>query len=719
MRKEPGYCDLDFEFNKSSEPGMGLISVTAFTPEDGTKVYWLRDSRHKAGFIKFLESIKTTHVLRGYAIHLAEARCVAALGLDPLEWKWRDLYAELRWLRNETNEYKYGKIVKGQFSYYTIPPARRKQKRMTDEELTEVEQLNAERIEEVQSEIDDENISMDEAGFSLLDALYYFELITLEQYREMALEKSEVRDKLIVTGTEVEIETFRERILDYNASDIKYMAQLADILTEKMTLVHEEPHMYLHNGENNCTEMIPPVEQIQLNLANWDARLAKYAQRGIPINKKRLDRFLEIVPKVTTEIKEAWNREHPEAPIYRVGFPETILGKRKTMALNSPYIKNEYTKDTLGVQHLIHNFCKESGIENWPKTRTGIYSADQKTLATFASGENLIKQLERHQGNLSTMKAFSVNKLGNIEALGYIGSDMRQRPDFGPHGTQTNRNAHKAKSFTLAMSHWIRVLLDPESGMAFVECDFAQEEVFISAVLSGDDLLKRAYLSADFYLAYAQLAGMYPKDLSIPSEDQRKEEWFRPYEKIRQISKTMCLSIQYGARSKSIAHAIATATKDPVDYEGAQDLFNEYHSTFSDQAYMHEQLRQGYQKHLGIQLQNGWRIGPDNPSILSLSNFPVQGTGSCILQEACKRIDAEDIVILATMHDSILAYCKDEHADAVGKCMQEKMIEASDFVLGEKGMKVGAPEIVRHGDYWLHGKGVRDWPRYSKYFENL
>jgi hypothetical protein len=705
---------IDFEYNKSSEKNMGLVSCSACLEGEKPWEYWLEDGRDRAALLDFIAAHRNA-VWIGYEIQLAEARCFAALGLDPSCFYWRDLLAEWRWLRNETNQYKYGNVVKNQLAYFTVPPVIRKQKRMTVEETTEADRINEANIEQIREELEIENVAQDEAGYSLLDCLYFFELMTVEEYRIAAKQKDEMRGQILAG----DCGSARDEIMAYNSSDIKDLFALEFRLTKEMLITANERHITVRDGSVDYVDGIP-VAAIQLRLGTWCARLAKYANRGLPLDPQRLARFLEITPRLTKEIKENWNREHPAYPLYRVGLPESILEKRKRLAERSPYIECGYTKDTLGLQRIVERYCAETGITNWPKTRQGAYITDKKALSTFAAGENIIKQLERHSGQISNLKAFTADGTGQIEALNYIGDDNRQRPDFGPHGTQTDRNAHKAKTLLFANAHWMRILLNPEPGMALIELDYGSEEVFIAAALTGDQNLMAAYLSQDVYMFYAQLTGMYPRNLPIPTEAQRSEEWFKPHKRTRQIAKTLCLSIQYGAGAKSVAAAISNTTGEPVTLEQGIDLIRGYREAYPDYARTIQTVRDRYTSGAGILLHNGWRLGPDSPSVLSASNLPIQGTGSCILQEACKMIDEEEIEIVATMHDSITAYGPEQYAEQIAERMRHCMLAAADKVLDVSGMKVGEAEIVRHGDYWIHGdKAARDWPKYKKYFENI
>jgi hypothetical protein len=136
---------------------------------------------------------------------------------------------------------------------------------------------------------------------------------------------------------------------------------------------------------------------------------------------------------------------------------------------------------------------------------------------------------------------------------------------------------------------------------------------------------------------------------------------------------------------------------------------------------MNEQVRENYLSGSSLILPSGWRLGPNNPSPLSASNFIVQGRGACILQTACRKIDEAGLMIIFTMHDEIAVLCNTKDEENVCKVMKLHMLDAASDVLGEPGMKIGEPEILRHGDWWTDhsDKAIKGWGKIGKYFENL
>jgi len=112
-------------------------------------------------------------------------------------------------------------------------------------------------------------------------------------------------------------------------------------------------------------------------------------------------------------------------------------------------------------------------------------------------------------------------------------------------------------------------------------------------------------------------------------------------------------------------------------------------------------------------------MGINNPSVVSASNLPIQGVGAVILQEACRLIDKSKIkgAIIATLHDALTLYCREEDAENVAAQAGGLMKQAAFNILGKQGMKVGKPEIIKHGELWLHSdKAVTAWDKLKTHF---
>lgn len=464
---------IDFEYKRPSELDMGLISCSLCVDKGVPESYWLFDYSDKEALVNRLIELKE-HIFVGYSIQQAEARCFCALGLNPNDFKWRDLMLEWKWLRNGDYRYSYGNVIVNGFPRKTVPPIAKAGKKASKEEEANVKNLNDAYLQDLKDGMDDDDdteLGLQEAGWTMLDCCYFFETIGYSTYRDALKTKQEIRDDIIVRGTDQDIIDHKQEIISYNEDDIKDIIELADEITKAMVEVGKEDHICVINGTVDYKHLTQKgVYDTQLNMGDWAARLAKYAHRGLPIHRGRLEKLLEIVPKLQKEAILEWNTDHPDTPLYRVGLPENMLQAKKQAIKKSPYVDETWTKDGAFVENLIQAFLEQSGLEAYPRTKSGKPDTSKKVIDRYASGENLLKQYQRHQGHLSALKTYSKNKQGKVEALDYIGSDDKQRPDFGPYGTQTARNGAKAKSLCFLGPHWLRVLVDPEPGMCVIDC---------------------------------------------------------------------------------------------------------------------------------------------------------------------------------------------------------------------------------------------------------
>jgi len=117
---------IDFEYNKSNELHMGLVScalcVRGSEPED----YWLQDEEGREALKKRLLELREGHFLVCWNVS-AEGRSLVALGLDPSKFKIYDAQIEYKMLLNWNDRLivrdhisKTGKIVR--YKKYSSPP---------------------------------------------------------------------------------------------------------------------------------------------------------------------------------------------------------------------------------------------------------------------------------------------------------------------------------------------------------------------------------------------------------------------------------------------------------------------------------------------------------------------------------------------------------------------------------------------------------------------
>ena len=242
-----------------------------------------------------------------------------------------------------------------------------------------------------------------------------------------------------------------------------------------------------------------------------------------------------------------WNELHPEYPLYRIGPSYNELRLRKTMRKESPYLDMKVTEDYDLFADAAMRISK-AGKFQWKKTPAGKFAKDNDYLKELDDG-GLIHDIRKHKDSIKALKSISPEDDGTYKIDRFIGCDFKQRPNFNPYGTKTGRNAASATSFLFLMPKWMRLLVNPREGRYICDLDAHSEEVAIAAALYNDENKREVYRSADVYMKYAQLAGAYPKDKPILTEDEREsEKWFKEegWTQVRKIYKGGFLGMQFG-----------------------------------------------------------------------------------------------------------------------------------------------------------------------------
>ena len=721
---------IDFEFNQPNELHMGLISCQLSVDDGEPEIYWLHDGSDAEKLIRRLDEFDGK-TLVAYNVDMAEGRGIRALGLDPRKFVWNDLYLDWKWLRNGDDRYTYGHVISSDYkTSWSMPPVSKLTKRMSkeDEEDARQDNMDACRAEARERGC---RVTNQEAGFGLLDAEYFFGVIDEDDVLADKKEKAEVRDGIIVANREHPevIQQNKERILKYGVNDIVRMRELDHAIYHEMLSVGSQRHLFVMDGEIlQCPlNKIKPINEIRDMMGHWAAQLAMYSARGIPLHKDEYAAVKAAVPKILTDTQIRWNVEHPDNPIYRIGKNnKMILSKKKQLLKKSPYKDPVITKDSDLIEDMISRYCETNDVA-WRRTAAGSYSLDSNYLKEMDDG-GLIHDYKKHTEALSSIKAMAVQEDGSVKLDASIGSDGKQRPSFGPFGTKTGRNATKASTFIFLGPKWFRILVNPKEGTYVCDLDAHSEEVAIAAALYNDENKRTVYRSADVYMMYAQLAGAYPKDKPILTEDQREtEKWFKAehWDRVRKNYKSGFLGMQFGMGANSLQRRVAAslppAERDKLPWDFGEKFVDEYHDTFAQEFECVSELKSLYKQGFcgGIVLADGWRIGPDDPNILSIGNFPVQGTGAVILRRACTLCDEAGVKIYATLHDAISITGKIANMETDIQKATAAFKQAADEVLGEDLMLVGNPEVVKHGENWLHSSDAKDqWNSMAqKYFK--
>lgn len=670
---------IDFEFNNTSERDVNLVSCSLQVKGCAPEEYWLHnDQKAKSKLANRLMQLREDHVFLAYAVE-AEARSFLALGLNPLNFKWVDLYLEYRHLLNHNNKLAYGKqLIQGRVRN-TRPP--KNKWNMTEEDKKKADMSKPE-------------YGMAAACFNLLGV------------KVDTAFKDSTRD-LIISAPKEFSEEERKQIITYCTSDIIYLFQLWG----KMKVEYKS----LYGGKLDTKRI---MRQIYLR-SRYSCRTAFMVREGYPINYEKTKNFSNAVSDILYTLQRDINEQ----------FPDT-LPFEKDRKLNFVW-KQKKTKAWVA------DYCKENKIDNWKKTDKGDFSLSLDAFEQFFPYRhnyprgNFGAQMVRYLKTKRNLNGFLPNKTGKKKKTFWdsVGSDNRVRPYFGIYGSQSSRSQPAATGFLFLKSAWMRALCEPPKGRAITSIDFGSQEFLLSALLSKDKNMLDAYQSGDPYLYFAKLAGAVPWD---GTKDEFKKE--------RNLFKSTTLGLSYGMGAKMLALKLTADTGEEVDELTAQDLIDKFRVAYPDYDLFRVDIQEYYKLEGYITLADGWSMWGDNSNAKSVGNVPIQGMGACIMRKSVELAQDKGLDVIFTLHDALyiehdlhddeaiitLANCMDEATRYYFK--DETKAKASvrldadtwspEYEKGSKELEYCNGKIeVNVKDIYIDERAEKEYKIFSKYFD--
>jgi hypothetical protein len=329
----------------------------------------------------------------------------------------------------------------------------------------------------------------------------------------------------------------------------------------------------------------------------------------------------------------------------------------------------------------------------WPRLESGALALDDDTFREMARAYPVdVAPIRELRHSLSQLR---LNELA-------AGSDGRNRVLLSAFGSRTGRNQPSNSRFIFGPSTWLRCLIRPAPGRAVAYVDWSQQELGIAAALSGDQHMQEAYVSGDFYLTFAKMAGAVPGDATKQSHAAEREQF-----------KTVSLGVLYGLSADGLARKLnVPPCRGRELLQMHQETFRRFWA-WSDRAEMTGML-------MGeLRTVYGWsvHVGPDvNPR--SLRNFPMQANGAEMLRLACCLATERGIAVCAPVHDALLVEGPASSIEAVVAETQRAMREASELVLPGFPLRTDA-KVVRHPDRYMDERGRKMWETVSALLDTL
>ena len=551
----------------------------------------------------------------------------------------------------------------------------------------------------------------------------------------------EAMRELCITGN---VEGNEDQIMAYCEEDTRHLIpalfNLEDRLNRRLALDVTMPVNCRHRGDRST-----PVASLILELMESLKAFTTISHRGIPVNgdrlravrkgarivrDKQIREFVEkypgtwdfVTPSTKSLDKVISEEERLDAikdtPFEAImeDFKKLIESKSiRTQAILCGQYAEWYECNVKGCggswkrndkecrRFLLADLKSRGLLDSFPLTDTGKLSLSKDALkdtfgkqtGTFGGDFRvLMNKITCYNGILADGKSDWLAAYDEEDGL------MRYRT-LNPFSTVTWRCAPSpSNGWVFGWDKSLYCVIEPQDGKWLVELDFSSEETFIQAQVFDDQAYRDLYASKDIYLYTGVLTGMIPReDFDSMSKDDLKTK----YKKQRDLLKTFTLAIGYGAGNKTLAG------KTGLPLSEVEKFRKNYDKAFSRTMYVRNELKNRMEsgRLKCLWLANGLCATLNRHKVKTSFNaplnFPIQGTGSVILAKVARDFEREGIRTIATIHDAVVFEVDEGDMETIKKA-RDLMKNAADYVLnvqeGEEGMKVGEPEIIKHGEIW-------------------
>lgn len=547
--------------------------------------------------------------------------------------------------------------------------------------------------------------------------------------------------ELCISGN---VEGNESQIMAYCEDDTRHLIpalfNLEDRLNRRLALDVTMPVNCRHRGDRST-----PVASLILELMESLKAFTTISHRGIPVNgdrlravrkgarivrDKQIREFVEkypgtwdfVTPSTKSLDKVVSEEERLDAlkdtPFEAImeDFKKLIESKSiRTQAVLCGQYAEWYECNVKGCggswkrndkecrRFLLADLKSRGLLDSFPLTDTGKLSLSKDALkdtfgkqtGTFGGDFRvLMNKITCYNGILADGKSDWLAAYDENDGL------MRYRT-LNPFSTVTWRCAPSpSNGWIFGWDKSLYCVIEPPEGKWIVELDFSSEETFIQAQVFDDQAYRDLYASKDIYLYTGVLTGMIPReDFNSMSKDDLKTK----YKKQRDLLKTFTLAIGYGAGNKTLAG------KTGLPLSEVEKFRKNYDKAFSRTMFVRDELKRRMEsgRLKCLWLANGLCATLNRHKVKTSYNaplnYPIQGTGSAILAKVARDFEREGIRTIATIHDAVVFEVDEGDMETIYKA-RDLMKNAADYVLnvqeGEGGMKVGEPEIIKHGEIW-------------------
>ena len=633
----PKFASIDFEYFDTAEKKLNV--VCASIRHDGeTYGYWLYEDNgayYDVAIEEFTDKVEELkeegYTFLAYNV-VAEASAFISLGLDPLEYKWIDLYLEYRCLSNHNDNYSYGKqLIKGRKKFTTKPLPKWKRKTESDH---------------AKADASKQEYGMGAAVYKTLGKVIDSDF------------KTEMRDIIIAcnTGKPEDIKKMvenKDKIMEYCDSDVIYLEPMF------MEMLGEYKRL-LGTRFNPST-----LKKDFAHRAEYAVRTARMERLGYPIDVNRTRNFSSQVPNIIWSCQHDINSQFPLKGNDRI-FRNTV--KKRPFDLSWNQVKTRAILEKWCMHHNYKGWILTDGGKSGIKKPSLSLKAFQKPISynhTYPEG-NFIAQIQRYLKLKQGLNGFTGDRADGKKKKRFwdsVGIDGRVRPYMGIYGAQSARSQPSATSFIPLKAAWMRSLLATKNGRGICGIDFASQEFLLAALLSGDREMLRAYESGDVYLAFGKAIGYIPMDGTKKS-----------HKKERDNCKAVVLGLSYDMSEYGLATDLSEKFGRKVSPEEALGWINKHKRAYPVFWAYKERVQREYKLKKHIRLADGWMMWGDNDNHRSVGNVGIQGMGSCIMRKAVALAQDRGLDVIFTLHDALyIEYSTTSPGDidVLASCMDE------------------------------------------------
>lgn len=464
-----------------------------------------------------------------------------------------------------------------------------------------------------------------------------------------------------------EKETFSDELLEYAASDVTYIFQVAkaqEYYLKKNSLV------WTSEIEGNAVMSTVDMELtgVLLDLNFW---LELYKA-----SIEKVTEQLKILQDMVIDVKcDYYNKRYNKTVTYDFGS--------KRFNPNSPY-------EPLAIFQYRGIKLERKSFDKKTKKATILYEDLASTNAKILEkiDDPFIKELIKYRKLTRLSTAYGDNWLKYIHA-----KTGRIYPSVHQNGAETGRYSTSTPSIQN-----IPVRENPEYRLAFIEedpyvqitADYSQIEMRLAAEMSMDEVVVNAFLN-DEDLHAISAGAMY----EIPLEEVTKNQ--------RSDGKKFNFSVLYGAE----AYKVSTDLEIPI--KKAEIMVSNWRKKFHRLAeFLDEQKQLLHEQGYVITLSGRrkyWVFSKETPfGIISkyereAANMPIQGTSADMIKIALAnifyRLQDYDAQIIRTVHDELTVRCHKDIADGVSRIIETEMTKAGQIFLKIVPVKVDVSKPSR------------------------